>query len=266
MIPEWHNQHLVILKDWGEISASYRWLHYYTYIRYKIKNYAYMIPVIVLSTISGTANFAQSQIPGFFSNYFSLVIGFINILCAIMTTIYQFTKIAEMMESHRLSSVSYGKLSRNIDIMINLPEEYRKVSGESFIKECKSELDKLIDSSQTIPKDLLNKYSIMANETGVKQPEITIVNPKSIYSFVPWMKNDSKDSEKVLEEPEKVLEEPEKDSEYSENIKEPEKDSEYSENIEEPEKELENIKELEKELEENNINNNKLESFVINVS
>jgi hypothetical protein len=220
-----------------------------------------MIPVIVLSTISGTANFAQSQIPGSFSNYFGLVVGFINILCAIMTTIYQFTKISEMMESHRLSSVSYGKLSRNIDIMINLPEEYRKISGESFIKECKSELDKLIDSSQTIPKDLLMKYSLMAQDTGIKQPEISIVNPKTIYSFIPWMKKDSGDSgDSKDSEDSKNLEdfedskEPEKDSEDS---KEPQKDSEEPENI---------LQENPEDSEENNNENNKLESFVINVS
>ena len=181
---EWHEQHLRLLKDFGEISASYRWLHYYTHIRYKIKNYCYMIPVIIMSTISGTANFAQSQIPSSFSNYVSLIIGFINILCGILTTIYQFTKISELMESHRLSSISYGKLSRNIDIIINLPVEYRKVSGESFLKECKSELDKLIDSSQTIPKDLIKKYSIMATNNGIKQPEISTVNRKTIYNII----------------------------------------------------------------------------------
>jgi len=180
----WHSQHLKILKDFGEVSASYRWLHYYTHIRYKIKNYCYMIPVIIMSTLTGTANFAQSQVPESFATYVPLIIGFINIFCGILTTIYQFTKIAEMMEAHRLSSISYGKLSRNIEIMINLPEEYRKISGDDFLKECKTELDKLIDSSQTIPKDLLKKYSIMAVNNGIKQPEISTVNRKTIYNII----------------------------------------------------------------------------------
>ena len=203
----WHEQQLKILKDWGEISASYRWLHYYSYIRYKIKNYCYMIPVIIMSTIAGTANFAQSQVPGIFSNYIALVIGFINILSAIITTIYQFTKIAELMESHRLSSISYGKLSRNIDVIINLPQEYRKPTGEEFLKECKTELDKLIDSSESIPKDLLKKYAVIANRHGIKQPEISKIYRKNIFgiidSFVPtefkrkynfWWKNNTKNT------------------------------------------------------------------------
>jgi hypothetical protein len=256
-IPEWHTQHLVILKDWGEISASYRWLHYYTHIRYKIKNYAYMIPVIVLSTISGTANFAQSQIPGSFSNYFGLVVGFINILCAILTTIYQFTKISEMMESHRISSVSYGKLSRNIDIMINLPEEYRKISGESFIKECKSELDKLIDSSQTIPKDLLLKYSIMAKSTGIKQPEISIINPKSIYSFI-----ENNNPQEESQQHEDSVDSVDSDNntiinEESQQSEEP-KENNNNETPQEPQ-EPENI------INNENKENNKLESFIINI-
>lgn len=180
---DWHDQHLFLLKEFSEVSAGYRWLHYYSHIRYKIKNYCYMIPVIIMSTITGTANFAQSQIPSSFLNYYPLVVGFINILCAILTTIYQFTKISELMESHRLSYIHYGKLSRNIDVILNLPMEYRKVSGESFLKECKSELDKLIDSSQTIPRDLVNKYSIIAESQGLRQPEIQIVNTKSFFDY-----------------------------------------------------------------------------------
>ena len=61
--------------------------------------------------------------------------------------------------------------------------EYRKVSGELFLKECKSELDKLIDSSQTIPRDLVNKYSVIAESQGLRQPEIQIVNTKSFFDY-----------------------------------------------------------------------------------
>ena len=48
---KWHDQQLIILKGWAEISASYRWLHYRTHIRYKIKNYCYMIPIIIMSLL-----------------------------------------------------------------------------------------------------------------------------------------------------------------------------------------------------------------------
>jgi len=177
----WHNQQLLILKGWSEICASYRWLHYRTHIRYKIKNYCYMIPVIIMSTITGTANFAQAQVPAFFMVYTPLIIGTINILSAIITTIYQFAKISELMESHRISSINYGKLSRNIDIQINLPEQYRTISGSDFIKETKAELDRLIDQGHTIPKDLLRTYNIIAVRKGVKQPEISQFNRKTIY-------------------------------------------------------------------------------------
>jgi hypothetical protein len=180
---KWHDQQLIILKGWAEISASYRWLHYRTHIRYKIKNYCYMIPIIIMSTITGTANFAQGEVPAVFIDYAPLVIGTVNILSAILTTIYQFAKISELMESHRISSINYGKLSRNIDMQINLPEEYRSTTGSDFMKDVKAELDRLIDQSQTIPKDLLHRYKIIAIKKGITQPEISKVNRKTIYGF-----------------------------------------------------------------------------------
>ena len=180
---KWHDQQLIILKGWAEISASYRWLHYRTHIRYKIKNYCYMIPIIIMSTITGTANFAQGEVPLVFVDYAPLIIGTVNILSAILTTIYQFAKISELMESHRISSINYGKLSRNIDMQINLPEEYRSTTGSDFMKDVKAELDRLIDQSQTIPKDLLHRYKIIAIKKGITQPEISKVNRKSIYGI-----------------------------------------------------------------------------------
>ena len=142
-----------------------------------------MIPVIIMSTITGTANFAQAQVPAVFMVYTPLIIGTINILSAILTTIYQFAKISELMESHRISSINYGKLSRNIDIQINLPEQYRTISGSDFIKETKAELDRLIDQGHTIPKDLLRTYNVIAVRKGIKQPEISQFNRKTIYGI-----------------------------------------------------------------------------------
>ena len=87
------------------------------------------------------------------------------------------------MESHRISSINYGKLSRNIDMQINLPEEYRSTTGSDFMKDVKAELDRLIDQSQTIPKDLLHRYKIIAIKKGITQPEISKVNRKTIYGI-----------------------------------------------------------------------------------
>ena len=41
---------------------------------------------------------------------------FINILAGIITTVYQFLKVAELVEAHRSSSLLYSKFSRDISV------------------------------------------------------------------------------------------------------------------------------------------------------
>ena len=59
----WHKQQEDILKDWAEMAASYRWLHSRSYNEFKKQNMYFALPVIIISTITGTANFAQSSFP-----------------------------------------------------------------------------------------------------------------------------------------------------------------------------------------------------------
>ena len=45
-----------------------------------------------MSTLTGTANFAQDRVPEDYRGYYSMGVGFINILAGIITTIQQFLK------------------------------------------------------------------------------------------------------------------------------------------------------------------------------
>ena len=43
-----------------------------------------------MSTLTGTANFAQERIPEIYRGWYSIIIGSINIFAGILTTIQQF--------------------------------------------------------------------------------------------------------------------------------------------------------------------------------
>ena len=75
MADTWEEQHEIILKNWGEISACYGWMHDRAYRHYKVKNMHYAIPVIILSTLTGTANFAQQNIPERYRSEAIMIIG-----------------------------------------------------------------------------------------------------------------------------------------------------------------------------------------------
>ena len=177
----WHHQHEVILKEWAEISSSYRWLHYNSYRNNKNKHILFTLPVIIISTLTGTANFAQKSIPDNFATYFPIIIGSLNLIAAIISTCAQFLRIAELSEKHRASYLAFGKLYRNIKVELSLPVQCRNNNGIDFIKSCKSEFDRLLDNGALIDKKLLAEYESKFNNILIAKPDILRVDSVEIF-------------------------------------------------------------------------------------
>ena len=93
----WHPQQEKILKSWGEAAACYRYMHYQAYCSFKNLSMKFTIPLIIVSTITGTANFAQETFPPTVQPFVPSAIGGLNLITAIATTIMQFLKINELM-------------------------------------------------------------------------------------------------------------------------------------------------------------------------
>ncbi len=97
----WNEYHENVLRQWGEASACYRYMHHRAFLMYKQLSLRFSLPVIVLSTITGTANFAQSSFPESIQGGVPAVIGGMNLIAGLIATIMQFLKINELMENHR---------------------------------------------------------------------------------------------------------------------------------------------------------------------
>jgi hypothetical protein len=121
---EWSSDHEAILVDWADKALCYRWLHSKSHNNYSRLNIWFTIPVIIMSTVTGTANFAQDRIPSQYVSLFTAIVGTINLLAGILTTIQQFLKIGELNESHRVSSIAWGKFSRNIKKSLNFKQAF----------------------------------------------------------------------------------------------------------------------------------------------
>ena len=157
----WFPEQEHILKKWAEVSKSYRWFHDKAHSKYKWQNFWFSIPVIVLSNLTGIANFAQNSIPDDNENkrYVPLGIGFINILAGIITTVYQFLKVAELVEAHRSSSLLYSKFSRDISVQLTLPHQQRKYNGKDYLNMKKDEFDRLLEQAPVIPNKIVQQYT-----------------------------------------------------------------------------------------------------------
>ncbi len=148
---DYTNEEIILLKKWSEIAKNYHLLHERSHLEYQKKNYKLIIPVIILSTLSGTASFTLNTFPENIRSYVPLIIGGVNIFVGILQTLTQFMQINELVGYHKNASISYQILSRNIITELTLPINERTHNPKDFIIICKKELDRIIEKSPNIP-------------------------------------------------------------------------------------------------------------------
>jgi hypothetical protein len=149
MYVKWTEDHENILVEWADKAMCYRWLHGRSHQLYSRANTWFTIPVIIMSTLTGTANFAQDKFSGATREYVVVAIGAVNILAGIITTIQQFLKISELNEAHRVSSLSWDKFYRNIKVeLAKSPKE--RTPAIQILKSSKEEFDRLMETSPAI--------------------------------------------------------------------------------------------------------------------
>lgn len=172
---EWNSEHEQILIDWADKAMCYRWLHSNANNIYTRLNMWYTIPVIIISTITGTANFAQDRIPPEYLSYYVMIVGAFNIFAGIISTIQQFLKISDLKESHRVSSIAWDKFYRNIKIELSKKPNER-IPVAQMLKIYKEEYDRLMETSPDISKEIIQKFNDTFNSTPnfkeLRKPEI----------------------------------------------------------------------------------------------
>ena len=65
----WKKEEESILRQWADKAQCYQWMHAKCRKIYQKKNAWYTIPVIIISTVTGTANFAQDRFPDEYKEY-----------------------------------------------------------------------------------------------------------------------------------------------------------------------------------------------------
>ena len=158
-IEEWSEEIEDLLSEFGEVALCYQYLHSFSTRKYKKKFQHLQIPIIILSTLTGTANFAtDSYVPKDYQQGFSAGVGSLNILCGILGTLLSFLRYGEIYEGHRISALAWAKLSRNIEIELSLHDKKRK-NCRDFLKVMRSEYDNLMESSPIIDLDVIQIFN-----------------------------------------------------------------------------------------------------------
>jgi hypothetical protein len=164
-----------LIADWSDRAQCYRWMHDRTSRDYSRYNQYMMIPVIILSTLTGTANFGLDSI---FQNnsssktFASLGIGAVSITTGIISTLANFLQYGQGSESHSVSALMWGKFSRLISIEMALHPEDR-MEAFAFLKMFRIELDRLVEQAPVISESVIMHFKReFRASSDIKKPDI----------------------------------------------------------------------------------------------
>ena len=170
--PSWSDEVEILLKEWAEKASCWRWLYGRSEKKYRYKYYCFSIPVIILSTLTGTANFGMdSYVPENSKQMATAIVGGLNLFAGLLSTLQNFLKVAENMESSRSCCVAWSKLQRSIQIELSLDPE-RRQNCHDFLKICRAEYDRLTELSPVVDDDIIDSFKSKFKEYEVAKPSI----------------------------------------------------------------------------------------------
>jgi len=154
---QWSVEQENLLIEWCDVAQCYKWLNSRSYSVYSRMHAFFTIPVIVFSTLTGTASFAQFSFPGQVQVYTPFIIGGITIFIGILSTVQQYLKITELKETYRISTILWDKYARNIRIeLARIPKE--RMDAGNFLKLTRNEFDHLMETTPLIPTCVIKKF------------------------------------------------------------------------------------------------------------
>jgi hypothetical protein len=150
---EWNNDFENSLKESADKAEFYNWAHLKSYRKYNIINKLFMIPVVIISAISGSINLAH-----IFETYSSsLSLGILNMVISIMVIVYQTLKIPETGQEHRGSARAWGKFYEYIKAEID-KKPLNREEPSRLLRYCVQHSDHIISFSPSISQEYIKIF------------------------------------------------------------------------------------------------------------
>ena len=156
----WTREQEELMAGWSDIATCYRWMHDRCEKQMNMSNMWITVPVIVLSTLTGSASFVMNSLVGdnpTGQKYAQIGIGGVSIFTGILTTLGNFFRYAQNSESNRVASIAWGKFQRQIAVELALSPTERLVCSD-FLNIARAELDRLIEQSPPIPDKIIREF------------------------------------------------------------------------------------------------------------
>lgn len=150
----WHESYEQIFAELCDEAQIRGFLHKKSYEYYYKKNLWFQVPIMMFSAISGSGNFISNSFPDY-QKYMILAIGGLSILTGMLSSIFQYLKVSELSEAHRLSYLSWEKFYTNIRFQLRRKDDDRD-NIIDFVNMIIPEYQRLIEISPDIPTHISN--------------------------------------------------------------------------------------------------------------
>lgn len=155
----WTDQLEDLIAQEGEKCRGLAWIHQKAEQDTSRKNTCIQIPVIVFSTLAGTASVGSSSLfVGSSSDYSNILIGFVSIAVGILNTIGSYFGFARKAEAHRIAQLHYSKLFSWVSIELALPRNER-MAPENMLKQVRETMDRLAETTPSVAPDILEHFN-----------------------------------------------------------------------------------------------------------
>lgn len=155
----WSSQLEALIAAEAERARGLAWIHMRSEQKYTYKNNIIAIPVIILSTLAGTASVGSSSLfPPEDQQLGSILIGLVSIGVGILNTISSYFSFSRKAEAHRLAYLSYSKLFSEITVELSLPRPER-LEPDKILSDLRTSMSRLAETTPTPTQDILALFN-----------------------------------------------------------------------------------------------------------
>jgi len=179
---EWSSQLEDIIAKEGERCSGLAWLHTKAEIETSTYNSYVQVPVIILSTLAGTASVGSATLFGNSTTASGIAIGLVSIGVGILNTLGGFFAFAKRSESHRIAHLNYSKLASKIAIELSLPRQER-MKAETLLTYLRETMERLAETTPNCPVNIITQFNEKyKNEKQIALPvEVNGIHKIEIY-------------------------------------------------------------------------------------
>lgn len=155
-----------LLKDEAEKAEAMSILHSNAYAKFSRYSVFINIPVIIISSVIGFLS------PLVLFEDQNIMLGGISIIVAILKTFDSYFDFTKRCETHRMTSLSYAKISKFIQLQLSL-EKTCRFNPKDLYDVISNDMANIRDAEPLIPTDIIEWFNMKYKSEQTSKPAIT---------------------------------------------------------------------------------------------